>query len=40
MVFLKSVFGTEALTFDQLTEKLKDSKDVKLANLAEGQYVG
>lgn len=40
MEFLKDVFGTEALTFEQLSEKLKDSKDVKLANLASGDYVG
>ncbi len=36
---LKALFGSEALTFEQLEEKLKDNKDVKLANLAGGQYV-
>lgn len=39
MEFLKSIFGEEALTFAQLSEKLKDSKEIKLANLASGQYV-
>ena len=36
---LKELFGEEALTFSQLEEKLKDNKDVKLANLATGHYV-
>lgn len=36
---LKELFGENALTFAQLEEKLKDNKDVKLANLASGQYV-
>lgn len=36
---LKALFGTEALTWDQLEEKLKDNKEVKLANLAAGSYV-
>ncbi len=36
---LKALFGTEALTFEQLEEKLKDNKDVKLANLVAGGYV-
>lgn len=36
---LKALFGTEALTFEQLEEKLKDNKEVKLANLASGNYV-
>lgn len=39
MEFLKEVFGEEALTFEQLTEKLKDNKDIKLGNLASGEYV-
>ena len=39
MEFLKSIFGDAALTYDQLAEKLKGSADVKLANLASGQYV-
>lgn len=43
--FLKALFGTNedgtpvALTFDQLSERLAVSKEVKLANLAEGGYV-
>lgn len=36
---LKALFGTEALTFEQLEEKLKNNKEVKLANLAAGSYV-
>lgn len=36
---LKALFGTDALTFEQLEEKLKDNKEVKLANLANGSYV-
>lgn len=36
---LKALFGTEALTFEQLEEKLKDNKEIKLANLATGEYV-
>lgn len=36
---LKALFGTEALTWEQLEEKLKDNKEVKLANLATGDYV-
>lgn len=36
---LKALFGTDALTFEQLEERLKDNKDVKLANLASGDYV-
>lgn len=39
MEFLKETFGTEALTYEQLAEKLKDSKDIKLGNLAGGAYV-
>ena len=37
---LKALFGTDALTFEQLEEKLKDNKEIKLANLASGDYVG
>ena len=40
MEFLKAIFGDAALTYDQLVEKLADSKEVKLANLADGAYVG
>lgn len=36
---LKALFGTEALTWEQLEEKLKENKDVKIANLAAGSYV-
>ena len=36
---LKALFGSEALTFEQLEEKLKDNKEIKLANLATGEYV-
>ena len=36
---LKALFGTEALTWEQLEAKLKDNKEIKLANLAEGEYV-
>lgn len=35
----KALFGTEALTYEQLEEKLKDNKEVKLANIASGGYV-
>lgn len=36
---LKALFGTDALTFEQLEEKLKDNKEIKLANLVAGGYV-
>lgn len=36
---LKALFGSEALTWEQLEAKLKDNKEVKLANLADGEYV-
>lgn len=36
---LKALFGAEALTWEQLEAKLKDNKEVKLANLAAGSYV-
>ncbi len=36
---LKALFGEEALTFAQLEEKLKDNKEIKLANLVAGGYV-
>lgn len=39
MEFLKDVFGNEALTYEQLAEKLKDNEKIKLGNLAEGQYI-
>ena len=39
MDFLKSIFGDKALTYAELETALKDSKDIKLANLASGGYV-
>lgn len=39
MEYLKSVFGDKALTFAELEAALKDNKEIKLANLASGQYV-
>lgn len=43
MEFLKDLFGNEALTYDQFTEKAKgagkDGKGIKLADLSQGQYV-
>lgn len=39
MDILKKLFGEEALTFEQLSEKLADNKEIKLANLVEGNYV-
>lgn len=39
MEFLKEVFGSEALTYEQFSEKLKGNDKIKLANLASGEYV-
>lgn len=39
MDYLKEIFGEDALTYDEFTEKVKKSDKVKLANLKEGQYV-
>jgi len=39
MEFLKPVFADKALTYDELAAALKDNKEIKLANLASGQYV-
>ncbi len=39
MEMLKNIFGGEALTFEQFAEKVNQSADVKLGNLAGGQYV-
>lgn len=39
MDFLKSIFEDKALTYADLEAKLKDNKEIKLANLASGQYV-
>lgn len=36
---LKALFGSEALTWEQLEEKLKDNEEIKLTNLASGEYV-
>ena len=38
MEFLKSLFGSEALTFEQFVEKV-NAGGIKIANLAEGKYV-
>ena len=40
MEFLKDIFGDKALTFADFTAALKDNKEIKLANLAAGEYVG
>ena len=40
MDFLKDIFGAKALTFAEFTAALKDNKEIKLANLATGDYVG
>ncbi len=42
--FLKKLFGTvdgqpEALTYEQLEEKIKGDKNLKIVNLADGGYV-
>lgn len=37
--FLKEIFGSEALTYEQLSEKLEGNENIKLANLASGDYV-
>lgn len=39
MEFLKQVFGDQALTYEELEEALRENKEIKLANLAEGKYV-
>lgn len=36
---LKTLYGDKALTYAELEAALKDSKEIKLANLAAGQYV-
>lgn len=40
MEFLKQFFGDAAITYDQFVKALEASKDVKLGNLATGEYVG
>ena len=39
MEFLKEIFGSDALTYDQLAEKVKDNEKIKIGNLASGEYV-
>jgi len=39
MEFLKTIFADKALTYAELEGLLKDNKEIKLANLATGQYV-
>ncbi len=39
MEILKALFGDEALTFEQFAEKVNNATDIKLGNLAGGQYV-
>lgn len=39
MEILKALFGNEALTFEQFAETVNNAADVKLGNLAGGQYV-
>ena len=37
--FLKDTFGDEALTFDQLIERLSKDESIKVVNAADGSYV-
>lgn len=37
--FLKDTFGDEALTFDQLNERLSKNDSIKVVNAADGSYV-
>ena len=37
--FLKDTFGDEALTFDQLNERLSNNESLKIVNAADGSYV-
>lgn len=37
--FLKAVYGDEALTFDQLSERLSQNEEIKVVNAADGSYV-
>ena len=39
MEILKTMFGGKALTFEQFAEQVNNAADVKLGNLAGGQYV-
>ena len=37
--FLKEIYGDEALTFDQLSERLGENDSIKIVNAADGSYV-
>ena len=37
--FLKALFGDKSLTFDELSAALASSKEIKLANIADGRFV-
>ena len=37
--FLKEIYGDEALTFDQLSERLSNNDSIKIVNAADGSYV-
>jgi hypothetical protein len=37
--FLKALFGDKSLTYDELKAAVDAAKDIKVANLASGQYV-
>lgn len=37
--FLKEIFGDEALTFEQLSERLGENEAIKVVNAADGSYV-
>lgn len=37
--FLKKIFGDEALTLDQLSERLSADASIKLVNIADGSFV-
>lgn len=39
MDFLKKIYGDEALTFDQLSERLSSNESIKVVNAADGSYV-
>lgn len=40
MEFLKSIFGDNSLTYAEFEAALQNNKEIKLANLASGLYVG
>lgn len=39
MEIIKTLFGNEALTFEQFSDKLSSADNLKLGNLADGRYV-